>query len=338
MVKNKSQSKGSTGLQQKSNQELDAKVQASAKQAVIPQSTKRIDWKIFTMKKWLIDRGVTNSDGTPKTVMDPIDFGRFLESHVTKKGKDEYEEGITNGNSAHCWRTAWTKHRILLGMDIKQDDPGVGLVNLQVKGKKYKAGKPDLTSPDVIDSGRLHKMVPLLIKWKEIMYAASFIMVFYGGFRTKRAISLKKKDYRKGTDIGSVIASARMKSATALKATQPGMIGNIKEVNNLTPLLDKLAEGLEPDDDLFEGWKEKKANSLLKMVAKEHGWGSGDWVVTGLRHGASREGRALVEDVPTIEEQTLKITRNMVAKRMGHTSDSSQTHYQTSKGSKKRRT
>ena len=338
MVKSKTASKGSTGLQQKSDRELDEKAQASAKGAVIPESTKRTNMKIWTMQKWLSDRGVKNSDGTQKTVMDALDFSRFLESHITKKGKNKYEEGINNGANAHCWRTAWGKHRILLGLDIKQGDPGVGLVNLQVKGKKYKAGNPDHTSPDVIDSGRLHKMVPLLIEWNEMMYAASFVMIFYGGFRKKRAISLKKKDIREGTNIGTVIVSARMKSATALKASSPGMIGNVKEVNNLTPLLRQLAEGLEPDDDLFEGWKEKKANSLLKKVAKEHGWGTGDWVVSGLRHGASREGLALVEDEPTIEEGVLKITKSKIAKRMGHTSDASQVHYQTSNGSKKRRT
>ena len=324
--------------QPQSDQELDAKAQTSASLAVIGETSKRINQKIWTMKKWLSDRKVTNPDGSQKTVMDPVDFSRFLESHVTKTGKNTFTVGIENGASRHCWRTAWGKWRILLGRDVKRDDPGVGLINLQVKGKKYKAGNPDQTSPDVIDSGRLHRMIPLLIKWGETMYAASFLFIFYSGYRKKKAIELKVKDIRKGTDIGTIIATTRMKSATALKATKPGMIGNVKEVNNLTPLLEQLAKGKKPDDDLFDGWNDKKANALLKKVAVEHEWGSGDWVVSSIRHGTAREGRALVEDEPTIEDRVFKITKSKVAKRMGHTSDESQVHYQKSNGSKKRRT
>ena len=323
--------------QPQSDQELDAKAQTSASLAVIGETSKRIHQKIWTMKKWLSERKVTNPDGSQKTVMDPIDFSRFLESHITKTGKNTFTVGIENGASRHCWRTAWGKWRILLGMDVKRDDPGVGLINLQVKGKKYKAGNPDQTSPDVIDSGRLHRMIPLLIKWGETMYAASFLFIFYSGYRKKKAIELKVKDIRKGTDIGTVIATSRMKSATALKATKPGMIGNVKEVNNLTPLLEQLAKGKKPDDNLFDGWNDKKANALLKKVAVEHEWGSGDWVVSGIRHGTAREGRALVEDEPTLEESNIKITKGLVAKRMGHTCVNSQVHYQNSNAPKKRR-
>ena len=338
MVKNSKQSLGSIGYQPKSNEELDAKAQQSARVAVIPETDKRTKMKIYTMQKWLTDRAVKNPDGTDKKVMDPEDFSRFLESHVTKKGKGVTTEGIDNGSSAHSWRTAWKKWRALLRMDVKKDDPGVGLINLQVKGKKYKAGQPDNTSPDVIDSGRLNNMVSLLMQWGEAMYALAFIMIFYGGFRKTRGSEIKIKDIRFGTDIGTVITTARMKSANALKATQPGMIGNVKEVNNLTRFLKTLVKDKAPEDNLFDGWTDKKANDLIKRVAQEHAWGSGNWVVTSLRHGAAREGLALVEDEPTLEERTAKVVKSKIAKRLGHKSDDSQRHYQTSNGPKKRRT
>ena len=338
MVKSSIKSKGSMGHPPKSNQELDEKAQKSARVAVIGETDKRTGMKIFTMTKWLSDRGEKNPDGTIKTVMDAVDFSRFLESHVTKKGKGVTSEGIDNGNAAHSWRTAWKKWRVLLRMDVQKDDPGVGLINLQIKGKKYKAGAPDNTSPDVIDSGRLHKMVPLLKAWGEIMYAVAFLMIFYGGFRKTRGSQVKVKDIRFGTDIGTVITTARMKSANAVKAAKPGMIGNVKEVNNLTRFLEALVKDKGPDDNLFDGWTDKKANDLIKRVAHEHAWGSGNWVVTSLRHGAAREGLALVEDEPTIEEKAEEKTKSKVAKRLGHTSDASQKHYQTSNEPKKRRT
>ena len=195
MVKNSKQSLGSIGYQPKSNEELDAKAQQSARVAVIPETDKRTKMKIYTMQKWLTDRAVKNPDGTDKKVMDPEDFSRFLESHVTKKGKGVTTEGIDNGSSAHSWRTAWKKWRALLRMDVKKDDPGVGLINLQVKGKKYKAGQPDNTSPDVIDSGRLHNMVSLFMQWEEAMYAIAFLMIFYGGFRKTRGSEIKIKGH-----------------------------------------------------------------------------------------------------------------------------------------------
>ena len=79
--------------QPQSDQELDAKAQTSASLAVIGETSKRIHQKIWTMKKWLSERKVTNPDGSQKTVMDPIDFSRFLESHITKTGKKHVHGG-----------------------------------------------------------------------------------------------------------------------------------------------------------------------------------------------------------------------------------------------------
>ena len=87
------------------------------------------------------------------------------------------------------------------------------------------------------------------------------------------------KDIRFGTDIGTIITNARMKAANALKATKLGMIGNVKEVNNLTRFLTELVKDKAPDEYLFDGWTDKKANGLHKEGRR--GTIMGNWELGG---------------------------------------------------------
>ena len=302
--------------------ELDARAVQSAKKAVLPKTDQRYYNKIWSMKDWLAKRP------EKKTFMDSRDFSRFVESH---KG------GIKSGNSVDSWKTAWKAWRDLEGNSVDPGDPGLGLISRQSKGRKYNAGDPAKTSPDVIDSGRLRKMATELIKRGEEEYAMAFMVEFYGGFRKTVCSGIRKQDICFDTDIGTLITSQRSKAATALKAEIPGMIGNSKEVNNLTQLLKKLVKGKKMSQRIFPNWKDEKANLLIKEVAEKLDWGEGKWTLTSLRHGGAREGLALVAPIPNMEELLKANTISRVAKRMGHTSEKSQIHYQKSNSSKRRK-
>ena len=305
-----------------SDAELDARAVNSARKAVIPKTDARYQDKIWTMKNWLAQRPIK------KTRMDAKDFSRFLESH---KG------GIVNGNSRRTWSTAWKAWRDLEGDSVDPGDPGLGLISRQIKGARYNAGNPAKTSPDAIDSGKLKKLSSLLIKKGEAEYAMAFTVDFYGGFRKEVGAGLKKQDVNFDTDIGTLISSQRNKAATALKAELPGMIGNLKEANNLTKLLQKLIKDKKMTDRIFPNWTDAKANQLIKEAAKELDWGEGKWVVTSLRHGAAREGMALVGPIPNLEELLVAATIGRVAKRLGHTNVKSQIHYQRSNSAKRQK-
>ena len=302
--------------------ELDARAVGKARRAVLPKTDKRYSDKIWTMNDWLSKRP------EKKTTMSSRDFSRFVESH---KG------GIKSGRSVNSWKTAWKAWRDLQGDSVDPGDPLLGLISRQAKGRLYNAGDPANTSPDVIDSGRLGKMSTELIKMGEEEYALAFTVEFYGGFRKTVCSGIRKQDICFETDLGTLINTQRSKAATALKADKPGMIGNSKEVNNLTELLKKLVEGKKMNQRIFPDWTDAKANRLIKEIAKKLDWGEGKWVVTSLRHGGAREGLALVAPIPNQEELLKAYTISRVAKRMGHTSEKSQIHYQKSNSAKRRK-
>ena len=124
-----------------------------------------------------------------------------------------------------------------------------------------------------------------------------------------------------------------MKGANSKKMA-PGVMGNFKEVDNLTKLLKTLTEGRKPDEKLFSGWNDKKASDIIKTFAKENGWGEGKWVMNSLRHGSSREAFAVLTDEPTVIEIEKTRTTRKVMKRMGHTNPISQRTYQLSHAKK----
>lgn len=314
-----------TPITLKTNAELDTKRRNSCNMGVLKKSSNRYEMKRFTMQDWMQRRGLK------KKVMDCIDFSRFLEDH---------NGGIEKATSASAWLTAFKKWRMLEGKALVDDDPGLQMINLQIKGKAYQGGAVLRDSPDVIDSGRLmNELVPSLLEKGQKMYAMAMIMIFYGAWRKTSAANLTVGDVRKGTDIGTIIVQkyqVKTDNARTVKNRSKPYTGYIKEMNNLTDYLDHLTKNKGPEEKLFPGFKDREANELIQTIAVEKGWGPGKWVLGSLRHGASREGRALVDDEPTVIEREEKVTVQLVKNRMGHGSAASQQWYQNSGAHKKR--
>ena len=303
-----------------SDDEALAKARRSARASVISSTDGRYAKKVYTMKAWLASRV------PPRDTMGNKELAMFLATH---------NGGIDNGNSARQWRSAWKYWQATEGFNVPSDPSSEELVKKQIAGLTYKAGAPEDNSADAIDSGRLHAMVTYLFMVGQTLYALAFLLIWYSQFRKSVIASeIKVKDVRFNTDLGTLIYSKRMKAANS-KKTGPGLIGNLKEVDNLTALLKSLVDGRDPEERLFTGWKDKTANALIKEVAKKHGWGEGKWVVTSLRHGSSREAAAVLTDEPTVVQVETTRTTKKVAKRMGHTNVLSQKTYQLSHGKKK---
>lgn len=297
-----------------------AKARKSARESVVVKTDGRYTKKIFTMKKWLAERL------PPRNIMGHMELAMFLATH---------NGGIENGNSARQWRSAWKFWQATEGFNIPDDPASADLVKKQIAGLTYKAGFPEDNSADAVDSGRLHAMVSYLFEKGHSLYALAFLLLWYSQFRKSViAAEVRVKDVRFDTDLGTLIYSKRMKGANS-KKMGPGLLGNLKEVDNLTALLKSLVEGRDKEEYLFTGWTDVKANALIKKVAKLHGWGEGKWVVTSLRHGSSREATAVLTDEPTVEQVETTRTTKKVAKRMGHTNVLSQRTYQLSHTKKK---
>ena len=297
-----------------SDAELDAKVRAQADKSVLKSTVAKYKGKIWTMKDWLSKR----PGAEKKTVMSAPDMARFLVS---------YRGGITSARTAGVWRAAWKFWK-------EAEGDGTATLSRTIKGIGYQAGEAPDTSPDAIDSGRLWRMAKFLMERGEKTYATGFVAIFYGMFRKKVGSELKVKDFRPDTDVGTLMFSKRMKGASATNM-KPGMINNFKEVTNMTKLFKELVKNKAPDDSLFPNWNDAKANTLIKQMAVLHGWGEGKWVVTSLRHGASREAQAVLEDEPTMEALEAKKTDRKLTKRFGHCSEKSKKTYQLSHTRKK---
>lgn len=302
-----------------SDEECMAVARGTAKNSVVEETDTKYRNQIWTMQKWLDDR-------KPRAlVMGDKQFAMFLASH---------NGGIKNWNSARHWFSAWKYWLVLEGINIPLDPANEALVKRQIAGLRYKGGKPEDNSADAIDSGRLHDLVTFLFMTGQSLYALGFLLFWYIEFRKDVFVhQLKVKDVRFNTDLGTLIYSKRMKAATA-KKMGPGLMGNFKEVDNLTKLLKTLTEGRKPDEKLFEGWNDKKASEILKKFAKDNGWGEGKWVMNSLRHGSSREAFAVLADEPTVIEVEQTRTTRKVMKRMGHTNPLSQRTYQLSHSKK----
>ena len=168
------------------------------------------------------------------------------------------------------------------------------------------------------------------------MYALFFIMIFYGAFRKTAGSSVLVKDVRFGTDVGTVVHTARTKDTRPGNIDIPGKLHNFKEVNNLTILLQDLVRGKGPEEKLFPDFNDEKANDLIKNIAAEHRWGTGYWVVTSLRHGASREGQAVLSDEPSVLEMKTTALSKKLSLRFGHANIKSKLTYQQSNQKKKK--
>ena len=307
----------------RSEESLERDIEATQRLSVVPETNKRYNWKIFSMKKWLSERY-----GPDKVTMTTREFSLFLAD-----GKDG--KGIKNGNSGKAWRSAWNYWQQTERMEVIPSPVEEERVTRQIKGLQYAAGEGTLCQPDVIDSGRLRAMTSTLWGLGEFMYALYFILVFYGAFRKTVGSTVLVKDVRFDTDIGTVIHTARTKDAKPGNIDIPGKLHNFKEVDNLTAFLKGLVQDKEPEEPLFPGFNDAKANSLIKRMAYTHRWGEGKWVVTSLRHGASREARAVVAEVPSIPEMNDSRLGERMSRRMGHSNVRSKITYQKSNSKKK---
>ena len=302
----------------RTDEELDKKIESTQRLSVLPTTNTRYSMKIFTMKKWLRDRY-----GPKKVIMEAKDFSRFL------------ADGIENGNSAKAWKAAWNFWRQAGDMDVAVDPQEEARVKRQIQGLKYAGGKDTARQPDAIDSGRLRAMVTTLFAWGETMYALFFVLIFYGAFRKTAGSEVLVKDVRFDTDVGTVIHTARTKDTKASNIDNPGKLHNFKEVDNLTALLKSLVKNKGPNDPLFPSFSDTKANALIKKVASLHHWGEGNWVVTSLRHGTSREAQAVISDEPSITEMKAVTLGKKLSLRMGHANVNSKLTYQKSNQKKK---
>jgi len=293
---------------------LDQKVKDQATAAVLETTSAHYAKKIFTMRQWLLARR------KPDSPITDADLSRFLA-----------DRNVTNGNTAKNWRSAARKWRTLEKV-AEQDTAATALLDTQIRGISYQAGKAQTVAADVIDSGRLGDMTRLLLKWGYTEYALHFVFVFYTMFRKMRGGNVLVSDVRFDTDIGTTIASKRAKFASSVRV-EPGAIGNFKEVHNLTTFLKDLVKGKEPNDRLFPSYVEKTANDIIKRCAEKLKWGEGKWCVLSLRHGSSREGQAVLEDEPDLSTLQQKRIDAKTSKRMGHRSLRSKKTYQKSRGS-----
>ena len=323
MTKSKS-TKGASRTQiMRSLESLERDIVSDQRRSVVPESDRRYVDKIFSMKKWLQERY-----GPEKVTMSTHEFALWLAD-----GKDG--KGIKNANSAKAWRSAWNYWQHTEGMEVTADPMEDARLTRQIKGLRYDSGKGTLNQPDAIDSGRLRAMTTTLWELGEFMYALYFVLVFYGAFRKTVGSTVLVKDVRFGTDVGTVIRSARTKDAKPSNIDVPGKLNNFKEVNNLTSFLESLVKGKDPDDPLFPSFNDAKANKLIKKMAYTHHWGEGKWVVTSLRHGASREAQAVVADIPSITEMNESRLGERMSKRMGHSNVRSKQTYPKSNKKKK---
>ena len=309
-------------------EEMDQQIAMNSKRSVVDNTKEKYESKIFSLKKWMKDTYGEKEGDRP---MEELDFRRFLVS-----GKDG--KGITNANTIKTWRAAWGFWQdIDPEYDIDFDPMEAKRTKRLVKGLKYNAGDGQETdAADPVDSGRLWKMVDLLLQWNKPEYALFFVMIFYGGFRTVKTKDMKVKDCRRDTDTGTLIFTDRMKALQAKNMGKVGMKQNYKSLNQLTDFLDLCIKGKEPDDRLFEV-NERIANSLMKKVAAAHHWGEGKWVVYSLRHGMSLEAGAVLEGIPDMEVVKTAVQQRNLSKCMGHTNEKSKKAYQGKKGVMKKR-
>jgi len=309
---------------------MDEQIEKDSRKAVMDSTAVKYESKIFSLKKWMIDvYGKENGDRP----MEELDFRRFLVS-----GKDG--KGIRAPSSIKVWRAAWGFWQdIDPEHDIDFNPNEARRTKRLIKGLRYNAGEGvEVDAADPIDSGRLWKMVDLLLDWKEAEYALYYVMVFYGAFRTNKAMNIKVKDVRTNTATGTLIFTDRMKALQASNIGKVGLKQNFKSVNNLAAFLEECMKGKDPEDLLFDV-KEKKANDLLKRVAAAHHWGEGKWVVYSLRHGMALEAGAALEATPPMETIKKAVESRNTSKRMGHTNEGSKKAYQRTKtkGVKKKR-
>jgi len=297
--------------------EMDARIASGQGRSVVKATEKKYSSKIHSLKEWM--KQTYGEEG--ERPMEELDFRRFL---VT--GKDG--KGITPG-SIKVWRAAWGFWQdVDPECDFDFDPVEARKTKRLIKGLRYNAGdgyEPDQADP--VDSGRLWKMVDLLISWKKIEYALFFVMVFYGAFRTHKTANLLVKDCRKNTDNGTLVYTDRMKALQAKNMGKTGLKQNYKSMDNLTEFLDLCMDGKGPEDLLFDV-NEREANDLMKRVAAAHHWGEGKWVVYSLRHGMSLEAQAVLGEIPGMEDLKEAVEQNNLTKRMHQTHVGSKKTYQ----------
>ena len=310
----------------RSIEEMDDLIKKKSRKSVVSKTEAKYEAKIFTLKQWMKDNYGEVEGDRP---MEELDFRRFL---VT--GKDG--KGIENANSIKIWRAAWGFWAdIDPEFDIDFDPVEARRTKRLIKGLRYNAGEgQELDAADPIDSGRLWKMVDLLLEWGYQEYALFFLMVFYGGYRTYKTKGLMVKDIRKDTDKGTLIFTDRMKALQAGNIGKVGLKQNYKNADNITEFLEACMKDKGPEDPLFDV-NEKKANDLLKRVAATHHWGDGKWVVYSLRHGMSLEAKAVLEGIPDMEKVEKAVEQRNLSKKMGHTNEESKKSYQNPKGKAK---
>jgi len=176
----------------------------------------------------------------------------------------------------------------------------------------------------------MHDLVPKFNMWGHRELALRCVILFYGGWRIANA-KMTVGQIGFDTDIGTGVHTQRLKSDNALrqrKREQESKRPWGMQRSSTTSRLCTSSSG--PDEVLIPQWRDYKVNELIKRVAAECSWGTGKWCINGLRHGCSREGMALVEDEPSVEEVQKRLVVKSTAKRVGHTYDKSQIHNQQS--------
>jgi len=309
---------GKPAASTKNIEDMDKKILEKSGKSVVQGTKQKYDNKIWSLKQWMKDVYGEDEGDRP---MEELDFRRFL---VT--GKDG--KGIRAPNTIKVWRAAWGFWQdIDPDFDIDFDPVEARRTKRLIKGLRYNAGDgQEVDAADPIDSGRLWKMVDVLLEWGYPAYALYFLMIFYGGFRTIKAKNIKVKDCRKDTDKGTLIFTDRMKALNAETIGKVGLKQNYKNADHIAEFLDKCTKGKDPEEPLFDV-DERMANELIKRVAAAHHWGEGKWVVYSLRHGMSLEAKAVLEGMPNMEVIEKAVEQNNLSTVMGHTNKASKKSY-----------